>query len=131
MIMSEKKYLIRKSGHCFAIVRDSSSFWQTGIGLIGSCEPGFHDGFYTGILFQIPGCRRKFSGLINSIHMIGMRYPISVFWVNGNKVVDRACAVPGFRIYSPKHPSTCVIELNKEAYDELNIGDILSIGRIS
>ncbi len=128
--MKEKKFLIRKDGHCFALVRDCSSFWSTGIGLIGSREPALQDGLYSGVLFHIPGYRRKCTGFINSIHMIGMMYPISVFWLNGNTVVDKAYAVPGLHIYSPAHPATHVLELNKEALHEVNIGEVLSIGRI-
>lgn len=129
--MREKKLLIRKNGHSIALVRNCSTVWSTGIGLIGSREPAVQDGLYTGVLLHIPGYRRKFKGFINSVHMIGVSFPISVFWLNGNTVVDKAYAVPGLHVYSPGHPATHVIELNKEAIDEINIGDVLSIGRIS
>ena len=129
--MKEKKLLIRKNGHSIALVRDCSSVWSMGIGLIGSREPAIQGGLYSGVLFHIPGYRRKCSGFINSIHMIGMRFPVSVFWLNGNTVVDAAYAFPGLHVYCPGHPATHVIELNKEAIDEISVGDLLSIGRIS
>lgn len=128
--MKEKSFLIRKDGHSFAVVRDCSSIWSMGIGLIGSREPVIRNGLFTGVLFHIPGYRRKCTGIINSIHMIGMTYPISVFWMNGKTVTDKAYAVPGLHIYSPAHPATHIIELNKEAINEVNIGDVFSISRI-
>ena len=128
--MKEKMLLIRKNGHSIALVRDCSSVWSTGIGLIGSREPVIRDGLFTGVLFHIPGYRRKCRGFINSIHMIGMRFPISVFWLNGNTVVDTAYAIPGLHVYSPGQPATHVIELNKEAVNEICVRDVLSIGRI-
>ena len=125
--MKEKKMVyIRRNMRTLALVRDCSSLWDTGKGLIGSPEPGLQGNVYEGLLLRIPSYRRRFSGLINSVHMIGMRFPISVFWIRGNKVVDKTYAQPGFHIYSPSHPCSEVLELPAEALDAIRIGDILA-----
>ncbi len=128
--MKGKKLLIGRNGQNIARVEDLSSVLDIGKGLIGSEEPGIYEGLFEGILLRIPGYRRKCSGIINSVHMIGMRYPISVFWISKNVIVDMAYAVPGFHIYSPGHPSEAVLELPKEAYSVLNTGDVLTFEEI-
>ena len=124
----ERKLLIGKNGVNIALVEDLSSIPDIGKGLIGSDEPGMAEDLFEGILLRIPGYRKKFSGIINSVHMIGMRYPISVFWIYEDTIVDKAFALPGFHIYSPGKPTSAVLELPKEAFPVLDIGDILTFG---
>ena len=75
---------------------------------------------------EVPDWRKQRSGFVNSIHMIGMKYPIFVMWVDeDNKVTDTCIAEPGLHIYSPKHPCSCTIELETEAGDCFEVGDKL------
>ena len=127
----EKQLLIRRGGQNIALVEDLSSVLDIGKGLIGSREPDISEGLFEGVLLQTPGYRKKCRGIINSIHMIGMRYPISVFWISENIIVDKAYAMPGFHVYSSNRPSTAVLELSKEAFSVLNTGDVLSFEPIS
>ena len=126
-----KQLLIRRGGQNIALVEDLSSVLDIGKGLIGSREPDITEGLFEGVLLQTPGYRKKCRGIINSIHMIGMRYPISVFWISENIIVDKAYAMPGFHVYSSNRPSTAVLELSKEAFSVLNTGDVLSFEPIS
>lgn len=125
---NEKRLLIGKAGNNIAIVQDCSTVWEIGKGLIGKEEPVLNgNNLYEGLLLRIPVWRQRFSGLINSIHMIGMKYPISVFWISGGKIVDKVIAFPGFHIYSPSHPSSVVLELPEKAFCELDCGDFITI----
>ena len=121
-----KQLLIRRGGQNIALVEDLSSVLDIGKGLIGSREPDISEGLFEGVLLQTPGYRKKCRGIINSIHMIGMRYPISVFWISENIIVDKAYAMPGFHVYSSNRPSTAVLELSKKAFSVLNTGDVLT-----
>ena len=122
----EKQLLIRRGGQNIALVEDLSSVLDIGRGLIGSQEPDITEGLFEGVLLRTPGYRKKCRGIINSIHMIGMRYPISVFWISENIIVDKAYAKPGIHVYSSNRPSTAVLELSKEAFPVLNTGDVLT-----
>lgn len=125
---NDKSLLVRKAGKNIAIVQDCSTVWEIGKGLIGKEEPVINrHNLYEGLLLRIPVWRQQFSGLINSIHMIGMKYPISVFWISCGRIVDKAIALPGFHIYSPSHPSSVVLELPEKAFYELNVGDFITI----
>ena len=126
-----KQLLIRRGGQNIALVEDLSSVLDIGRGLIGSQEPDITEGLFEGVLLRTPGYRKKCRGIINSIHMIGMRYPISVFWISENIIVDKAHAKPGIHVYSSNRPSTAVLELSKEAFPVLNTGDVLSFGPIA
>ena len=128
---NDKRLLIGKAGKNIAIVQECSTAWEVGKGLIGKEKPVLNeDDLYEGLLLRIPRWRQKFSGLINSIHMIGMKYLISVFWISDNKIVDKAIAFPGFHVYSPSHPSSAVLELPEMAFCEFNVGDLISISNI-
>ncbi|MBQ6517645.1 MAG: DUF192 domain-containing protein [Anaerolineaceae bacterium] len=121
------KLLISCRGRSIALVRECSSFLEIGKGLLGSSEPEDIQGLFRGVLLRIPEYRQRFSGLINSIHMIGMKYPLSVFWISDNRVTEKVLAEPGFHIYSPAFPSSAVIELSGKAISAFSAGDELSI----
>ena len=127
----EKKLLIRSCGKSIAIVRECSSILDIGKGLLGSAEPEDIQGLFGGVLLRIPVYRQRFSGLINSIHMIGMKYSVSVFWVSGNRITEKVLAAPGFHIYSPAHPSSAVIELSGKAINAFSVGDTVSFEKIN
>ena len=124
----ENRLLISKNGENIALVRDCRTAWEIGIGLIGTKESAHNENkLYEGVLLRIPVWRQKFSGLVNSIHMIGMKYPISVFWISGSRIVDKVLGVPGCHIYSPSHPASAVLELPEAAFNELIVGDSLTV----
>ena len=127
---SESMLSISCCGKEIAIVRECSSFLEIGKGLLGSAEPDIMQGLFGGVLLRIPGYRQRFSGLINSIHMIGMKYPISVFWISDNRVIEKVLAEPGFHIYSPSQPSSAVIELSSKALTAFSVGDDLIFEKI-
>ncbi|MBQ6342591.1 MAG: hypothetical protein IJI41_05665 [Anaerolineaceae bacterium] len=130
--MNNNRLLISKYGKDIANVRECSTAWEIGIGLIGEKQKAAATGeLYQGIYLRIPSWRRKYSGFINSIHMIGMKYPIAAFWVFENIVVDKVLAVPGFHIYSPSHAASGVIELPEQALSDLNIGELISISYVN
>ena len=126
----EKKLVIKSGGRSVALVRECSSLFEIGKGLLGSAEPEDIQGLFAGVLLRIPGYRQHFSGLINSIHMIGMKYPVSVFWVSGNRIAEKVLAEPGFHIYSPSQPSSAVIELSAKAFSAFSVGDELTFEKI-
>ena len=124
--MKNKDTAIFRYGQKIAEVHRCTSSVETGVGLLKTPELKRENGLHTGIIMPIPVSRQKYSGFINSIHMIGMKYPIAVFWVDKDGVVvTKVYAMPGFRVYSPKKPSVCVIELNSEAYHAIDVGDKL------
>ena len=130
--MKEKQSLfIRRNGEMIATVKECSSLWDTGRGLIGVSGLSVRDHVYEGILLRIPSFRQRFGGLINSVHMIGMRFPISVFWICANTVVDKILARPGFHVYSPSCPCSAILELPEDALSAISIGDALEISKSS
>lgn len=71
----------------------------------------------------------------SSIHMLLMRYPIDVIWLDlGKKVVDIQRRVPPanplrsgtLRVYKPATPAKYVIELGKGSAGETEVGDVIS-----
>ena len=63
--------------------------------------------------------------IINSaIHMLFMRFPITVIWVNAeNIIVDKKLAKPWRLVYRPCKPANVIYELNATIINEFNIGD--------
>ena len=83
---------------------------------------------HSGILMLIPSWRRRFKGFINSIHMIGMRYPIFVVWLDKEfTVVHTAYAKPGFHFYSPPCGAAYIAELHYSTSPRIALGDLLKI----
>jgi uncharacterized membrane protein (UPF0127 family) len=83
-----------------------------------------------GILMEMPGSRRGKKGLITSIHMLGMRFPISVAWLNEDKkVVHSTLAKPWGLYYGSPHPAWYVLETHPDLIDSLGIGTVLNLER--
>lgn len=60
-----------------------------------------------------------------SIHMFFVFTPLTVLWVNEEKVVvDKVVAKP-FRVYSPDQEAKYVVELPPEISNKVKIGDYL------
>lgn len=130
--MSNNLIMVLKDKKIVANVTLCESAESRRTGLLKTSKLDNSYGIYSGILMVIPEYRRKFSGFINSIHMIGMKYPIFVAWLNDDKVITDAClAEPGFHIYSPKQKATYIIELNVEASKKLYVGDKLELEDIT
>jgi uncharacterized membrane protein (UPF0127 family) len=63
-----------------------------------------------------------------TIHMLFMRFSITVIWVNKeNIIVDKSLAKPWRFAYAPKKPANIIYELHETVYDEFNIGDKIKI----
>ena len=59
-----------------------------------------------------------------TIHMLFMRFPITVLWVNSdNTIVDKAIAKPWRLAYAPNKPANIIYELHADVFDEFQIGD--------
>ena len=79
-----------------------------------------------GIMMNMPKSRRGKKGFFTSIHMIGMRFPICVTWLDEEgKVVHSTIAKPwGLNYGSPK-PAWYVLEAHPELIVSLSIGTVL------
>lgn len=119
---------IYRNNELVAQVKKCTTSVETGVGLLKTPSLSSINGIHRGILMPIPKSRQRFSGFINSIHMIGMKYPIAVFWVNeAGVVVTKVFARPGLHIYSPKKPSVYVLELDQHAINTIDVGDVLEV----
>jgi uncharacterized membrane protein (UPF0127 family) len=73
-----------------------------------------------GLIFQYS----SESILNTSIHMLFMKFPITVVWLNmDNIVVDKKLAYPWHLMYAPALPASSVIETNPKFFDEFLIGE--------
>lgn len=81
------------------------------VGLLGrgSLELG------EGVLMTMPWPRSGGFGLLTSIHMVGMKFPIAVAWINRNyQVVDAKLASPGGLIYATWKPASFILEVHPD-----------------
>ena len=67
--------------------------------------------------------------IINAtIHMMFMRFPISVIWVNDeNLIVDKVLAQPWRLAYAPNEPASAIYELHANIFDEFKIGEKINL----
>jgi len=80
-----------------------------------------------GITFVNP----KESFLDSSIHMLFMRFDITVVWINSEfKVVDKTKARKWRLIYSPKVKAKYTLETHIAIYEEFSVGDQLVFEKI-
>jgi hypothetical protein len=76
-----------------------------------------------GLLFITAGESRTNT----AIHMLFMRIPISVIWLDKNgRVVDTALAKPWRPLYTPKAPAQYYLEANVAVLERVQVGDILN-----
>jgi uncharacterized membrane protein (UPF0127 family) len=65
-----------------------------------------------------------------SIHMMFMRYDITVLWLNPEMVVvDKVLAKKWAPYYAPKVPAQYILEIHRDRYDDFEIGDQLIVER--
>ena len=63
-----------------------------------------------------------------SIHMMFMRYDITVLWLDKNMVVvDKALAKKWAPFYGPKEPAQYILEIHPSRFDDFEIGDQLEV----
>lgn len=76
-----------------------------------------------GLLFVFPRASR----LDSAIHMLFMRFPIAVVWLDdAGQVVDTALAKPWRLVYAPSGPARYVIEAAPALLERVSTGDILT-----
>lgn len=77
---------------------------------------------YDGILMN-----HKFESRINaSIHMLFMRFSITVLWLNKDaQVIDKKICMPWRLMYAPSLPAQFIIETSPEAFNRFNVDDQL------
>ncbi len=74
----------------------------------------------SGLLFRWPREGR----LETAIHMLFMRFPIAVIWLNGaQKVVDARLARPWVDFLVPRAPARYVLELHPARLKDFTLGD--------
>jgi len=75
-----------------------------------------------GLLFVYP----RASVSATTMHMLFMRYPIAVVWLDGDRVVvDAKLAKPWRPVYAPRRAAQYVIEARPELLDRVAVGDRL------
>jgi|WetSurMetagenome_2_1015567.scaffolds.fasta_scaffold629767_1 uncharacterized protein len=69
----------------------------------------------------------KESIINTSIHMLFMRFPITVVWLDKNDiVVDKSIALPWHLYYAASKPACKIIEIGVQYIDDFKIGDKIS-----
>lgn len=66
--------------------------------------------------------------LINAaIHMLFMRFAITVIWIDSKMtVVDRAIALPWKLYYAPHKPARYIVEAHIDRYGDFQNGDLIA-----
>jgi uncharacterized membrane protein (UPF0127 family) len=92
-------------------------------GLLGKSELGRREG----VLLVMPERRRRRSGLVTSIHTIGMRFTITVTWLaDDGEIVHVVLARPWRPYFGSPHPASYVLEVHPELLSRFEIGSILT-----
>ena len=82
-----------------------------------------------GILMVMPESRRGKKGLVTSIHMLGMRFPICVAWLDEQgTVVHSTTAKPWGLYYGSPKPAWYVLEVHPELIRDLGVGVVVNRG---
>jgi uncharacterized membrane protein (UPF0127 family) len=80
-----------------------------------------------GILMEMPGLRKGKSGIVNSIHLLGMRFAIAAAWLDlDGKVVHSVLAKRWRPYYGTTHPSWYVLEVHPSKLSLLSEGTLLA-----
>jgi uncharacterized membrane protein (UPF0127 family) len=80
-----------------------------------------------GILMNMPGFREGKSGIVNSIHMLGMRFDIAAAWLNFEGRIIYTVLARRWRLYyGTTHPSWYVLELHSSKLPLLTEETLLS-----
>ena len=80
-----------------------------------------------GILIEMTGFRKGKSGVVNSIHMLGMRFDIAAAWLSCEGRINYSVLAKRWRpYYGTSHPSWYVLELHSSKMPLLSEGTLLS-----
>lgn len=67
---------------------------------------------------------RRDSRLDSSIHMLFVRFALTVVWINSHmQVVDKVLAKPWRPAYFPKQPARYVLEIHPARWEDYQVGD--------
>ena len=92
-------------------------------GLLGKRELGRREG----ALLVMPERRKCRSGLVTSVHTIGMMFPITVTWLaDDGEIVHVVLARPWRPYFGSPHPASYVLEVHPELQSSFEIGSILT-----
>ena len=121
MKLSDGSHLILKvDGNVIAarvIYCNSSASRQEGLLSLDNLERG------EGILMEMPESRCGKKGLVTSIHMLGMRFPICGAWIaDQGKVVHSTIAKPWGLYYGSPKPAWYVLEVHPQLISDLGVG---------
>jgi uncharacterized membrane protein (UPF0127 family) len=98
------------------------------IGLLGRDQLALNEG----ILMTMPWPRSGGSGLLTSIHMVGMKFPIVVAWVTRDHIVaDVKIAKPGGLMYGTWRAASFILEAHTDHLSALAKGSRLDWTSIS
>jgi uncharacterized membrane protein (UPF0127 family) len=76
-----------------------------------------------GALLVMPENRRGRSGLATSVHMLGMRFPLAVAWLDAEaRIVYAGLARPWRLYYASQVPASLVLELHPDHLAKLSVG---------
>jgi len=76
-----------------------------------------------GILMEMPEPRRGKKGFVTSIHMLGMRFPICIAWLDDQgKVVHSIVAKPWGLYYGSPKQAWYVLEVHPQLISDLGVG---------
>ncbi len=89
-------------------------------GLLGRSQLAVNEG----ILMEMPDHRKGKAGVANSIHMLGMRFPIAVAWLDiDGRIVHSVLAKNWHPYYGTSYPSWYILELHPTKLSLLSIGE--------
>jgi len=71
---------------------------------------------------------KRESKVNTSIHMMFMRYDITVLWLDKDRaVVDKVLAKKWAPFYAPEEPAQYILEIHRDRFDDFEIGDQLEV----
>jgi len=80
-----------------------------------------------GILMEMPGWRKGKKGLLTSVQMLGMRFPVAVAWLDGEgRIVHSRVARPWGPYYASPEPAWFVLEAHPVLIGDLAIGQTVT-----
>jgi uncharacterized membrane protein (UPF0127 family) len=95
----------------------SSASRREGLLSFRKLEPG------EGILMAMPTARQGKKGVVTSIHMMGMKFPICAAWLDQEgRVVHATIAKPWGLYYASPEPAWYVLEAHPDLVDKLEKG---------
>lgn len=85
-----------------------------------------------GIFWEVTGFKKYLCGYWNAIHMVGMKFPITVAWLDKNQrvlkvVIARTPSIKNILgWHSCRKPASYVVELHTDLIGSVPVGSVLS-----